>query len=91
MASSMLSSNFKFKYFFGFLNPHRRSHTPPTSSLVFFNVLESNNIGEQKTFPHAPELQSISLEIFVVDPNALLETIVINVDDECVPLSKKPK
>jgi hypothetical protein len=36
-------------------------------------------------------LQSSSLEIFYVNPNAMFEIVVINVDDECVPLPKIPK
>jgi hypothetical protein len=36
-------------------------------------------------------LQSSSHEIFDVDLDAMLETIVINVDDECVPPPKKPQ
>jgi hypothetical protein len=36
-------------------------------------------------------LQSPSLEIIDVDPHAMFETIIIDVDDECVPLPKKPK
>jgi hypothetical protein len=36
-------------------------------------------------------LQSSSLEIFDVDPNAMFETTIIDVDDECVPLPIKPK
>ncbi len=35
------------------------------------------------------ELQFFSLEMFVVDPNAMLESITIDVDDECVRPPKK--
>jgi len=35
------------------------------------------------------ELQFFSLEMFVVDPNAMLESITIDVDDECVHLPQK--
>jgi len=48
----MLLNNFKFKYFFGVQIPIENL-IPPTSSHVSCNVLESNNNGEQKTFPHA--------------------------------------
>jgi hypothetical protein len=65
------------------MNLNRESHTPTTSH-VFCNVFESNNILEQINFP-----QIFSLEIFVVNPNAMLETVIINVDDEFVPPSKK--
>jgi hypothetical protein len=90
MAPLMLLNNFIFFIFFGGQIPIK-GLIPPISSVVSSNVLESNNIGEQITFPHAPKLQSSSLEIFVVDPDPLLETIVIDVDDECVPPPKKPK
>ncbi len=86
----MLSCNFKFKYFFGARIPIE-GLIPPTSSLVSSNVLESKNTNEQRTFLHALELQYFPLEIFVVDLDAFLETIVIDVDDECVPPPKKPK
>jgi hypothetical protein len=54
-------------------------------------VLESNNTSEQKNLPHACKLQSSSHEIFDVDLDVMLATIVIDVDDECVPPPKKPK
>jgi hypothetical protein len=90
MAPSMLLSNFKFKYFFGVKIPIE-GLIPPTSSLVSSNVLESKDTGGQITFLHAFELQSSSLEVFVLNLDALLETVVIDVDDECVPPPKKPK
>jgi len=34
------------------------------------------------------ELQFFSLEIFVIDPNAMLEIVTIDVDDECFPPPK---
>jgi len=43
---------------------------------------------EQRNFIHALELQFFSLEIFDENPNAMFETVVIDVDDECVPLPK---
>jgi len=64
---------------------------PPIVNLVSCNVLEFNNTNEQRNFLHAFELQSSSLEIFDVDPNAMCEIVVIDVDDECVPLPKIPK
>ncbi len=66
MAPLVLLNNFKFKYFFGVQIP-TKNFICPIASFVFCNVLESNNIGEQINFPHALELQSLSLEIFVVD------------------------
>jgi hypothetical protein len=54
-------------------------------------VLESNNTSEQRNLPHACKLQSSSHEIFDVDLDVMLATIVIDVDDECVPPPKKPK
>jgi hypothetical protein len=86
----VVPSNFKFKYFFGVQIP-TKNLIPPIANLVSCNVLESNNTNEHKNFLHALELQSSSLEIFDVDPNTMFETIVINVDDECVPLPKIPK
>jgi len=64
---------------------------PPIANLVSHDVLESNNTNEQINFLHALELQFFSLEIFDVNPNANFEIVVINVDDECVPLPKIPK
>jgi hypothetical protein len=72
------------------LNPHKETHTL-IANLDSCNVFESNNIGEQINFLHAPNLQSSSLEVFVVDPNAIFATIVIDVDDECAPLPKIPQ
>jgi hypothetical protein len=85
MAPLVLLNNFKFKYFFGVQIP-TKNLICPIASLVSCNVLESNNIDKQKKFPFALELQSSSLEIFV-----MLEIIVISVDDEYVPFPKKPK
>jgi hypothetical protein len=34
-------------------------------------------------------LQFFSLEIFVIDPNVMLEIVTIDVDDECVPPPEK--
>jgi hypothetical protein len=70
------------------MNLNRESHTPTTIH-VLCNVFESNNIVEQKCFPHAPELQIFSLEIFAIEPNAMLETVNIDVDDKCVLPPKK--
>ncbi len=86
----MVSSNFKFKYFFDVWIP-TKNLLPPTTNFVSCDVLESNNTSEQINFPHAPKLQSSSLEIFVVNTNAMFDTVVINVDDECVLPFKKPK
>jgi len=66
----------------------QKNLTPPVANLVSYDVLESNNTNEQKKILHALELQSSSLEIFDVNPNAMFETIVIDVDDECAPLPK---
>ncbi len=57
-------------------------------NLVSCDVFESNNTNELKGFLML-QLQSSSLQIFDVDPNAMFETIVIDVDDECVPLPIK--
>jgi hypothetical protein len=90
MAPPVVPSNFKFKYFFGVQIP-TKNLIPPTANLVSCDVLESNNTNEQKNFLHALELQSSSLEIFDVNPNAMFETVVIDVDDECVLLPEMPK
>jgi hypothetical protein len=90
MAPLVVSSNFKFKYFFGVWIP-TKSLIPPTTNFVSCNVLESNNTSEQINFPHAPKLQSSSIEIFVVNIDVMFDIVVINVDDECVLPIKKPK
>jgi hypothetical protein len=72
------------------MNLNRESHTPTTSH-VFCYVFESINIVEQISFPHALKLQFFYLEIFVVNPNTMLKTIIIDVDDEFVIASKKTK
>jgi len=64
---------------------------PLVANLVSCDVLEYNNTNEQRNFFHALELQSSSLEIFDVNSNAMFEIVVIDVDDECVPLPKIPK
>ncbi len=85
----MLTKNFKFNYFFGVRIPIENIIPPKHVSC---NVLEFTNTScEQKSLPHAPQLHSSSPKIFDVDPNAMLETIVIDVDNECVPPPKKPK
>jgi hypothetical protein len=89
MAPLVLLSNFKFKYLFGVRIP-TKNLIPPTTSLVSYDVLESNNINEQRNFPHAFKLQSSSLEIFVVNTDVMFDIVVINVDDECVIPFKKP-
>jgi hypothetical protein len=89
MAPLVVPSNFKFKYFFGVQIP-TKNLIPPIANLVSCNVFESNNTNEHKNFLHALELQSSSLEIFDVDPNAMFETVVIDVDDECVPRPQNP-
>jgi len=61
-----LLSSFKFKYFFGVQIP-RNNLIRLIASLVSYNVLESNNIGEQRNFPHALELQFSSPEIFIIE------------------------
>jgi hypothetical protein len=66
MVLLMLLSSFKFKYFFGVQIP-RKNLIRPIASLVSYNVLESNNIGEQRNFPHALELQFSSPEIFIIE------------------------
>jgi hypothetical protein len=88
MASPMLPKQFKFKYFFGVQIPIKNLILP---NLVSCDVFESNNTNEQKNLPHALELQSLSLERFDVDPNAMFETIIIDVDYKCFPFPKKPK
>ncbi len=69
----------------------QKNLTPPVANLVSYDVLESNNTNEQKKILHALELQSSSLEIFDVNPNAMFEIVVIDADDECAPLPKVPK
>jgi len=90
MAPPMVPNNFKFKYFFGVQIP-TKNLIPLVANLGSCDVLESNNTNEQRNFLHALELQSFSLEIFDVNPNAMFETVVIDVDDEYVPLPKIPK
>ncbi len=86
----MVPSNFKFKYFFG-VQISTKNLIPLVGNLVSCNVLESNNTNEQRNFLHAFELQYSSLEIFDINPNAMFEIVVIDVDDEYVPLPKIPK
>jgi hypothetical protein len=69
---------------------NKEFHTPTTNH-VFCDVFESINIVEQINFPHVLELQFFSIEIFVVNPNAMLETFTIDVDDEYVPPPKKTR
>jgi hypothetical protein len=90
MAHPMVPNNFKFRYFFGVQIP-TKNLIPPVANLVSCNVLESNNTNSKKNFLHALELQSSSLEIFDVNPIAMFETVVIDVDDECVPFLEIPK
>ncbi len=90
MAPPMVPNNFKFKYFIGVQIP-TKNLIPLVANLGSCDVLESNNTNEQRNFLHALELQSFSLEIFDVNPNAMFETVVIDVDDEYVPLPKIPK
>ncbi len=82
--------NFKFKYFFSVQIP-TENFISPIANLVSCNVVEFNNTSEQKNFLHVLKLQSSSIEIFFVDLDTMLKTIVIDFDDECVPFPKKPK
>ncbi len=85
MAPLVLSNNFKFKYFFSVPIPTKNLITP-TTNLVSCNVFDSINTNEQRNFPHAPKLQSFSLEIFVVDTDVMFNIVNINVHDEYVLL-----
>jgi hypothetical protein len=52
---------------------------------------KSNNTSEQINIPHDLELHSSSAQIFDTHPIAMLETVVIHVDDEFAFEPKKPK
>jgi hypothetical protein len=52
MVHLVLLNNFKFKYFIGVEFPIVNL-IPHTSSHVSYNVFESSNNGEQRTFRHA--------------------------------------
>ncbi len=87
MVPPILTKKFKVNYFFGAWIPIKFIIPP---KLVSCDVLESNNIScEQRSLIHTLELHSSSPKIFYVDPNVMLEIIVIDVDNECVPLPKK--
>ncbi len=74
MTPLVLLSNFKFKYFFG-VRISTKNFITPTTNLISCDVLESNNISEQRIFLHALELQSSSLEIFVVDTDVMFDIL----------------
>ncbi len=88
MVPPMLPNNFKLKYFFGAQILVENLVSPTLNSC---DVLESNNTSEQKNIPHDLELHSSSFQIFDINPNAMLKIVVIHVDDESTPTSKKPK
>jgi hypothetical protein len=89
MALPVLLNNFKFRNFFGVQIPIENLIAPlPTSFLAMY--LNPTTLKNKEIFLTL-ELQSSSLEILVVDPNAMLEILVINVDNECVPSPKKSK
>ncbi len=85
---TMLRNNFKFKYFFGAQVLVENLVLPIFNSC---NVLESNNTSEQNKVPHDPKLHSTSPQIFDIDLNAMLQTVVIHVVDESGLAAKKPK
>jgi len=88
MALLVLPNNFKFKYFFG-VQILVESLVPPI--LNSCDVSESSNTSEKRNIPYDFELHSSSLQIFDIDLNAMLQTVVIHVDDEFDLAFKKPK
>jgi len=90
MAPPMVPSNSSLNTSLLFKS-QQKNLIPLVANLVSCDVLESNNTNDQRNFLHALELQSSSLEIFDVNSNAMFEIVVIDVDDECVPLPKIPK
>jgi hypothetical protein len=84
MAPLVLPNNFKFKYFFG-----AQVLVENLVPLIFnsYNVLESNNTSEQRNVPRDFKLHYFSPQIFDIDLNAMLQTIVIHVDDKFGPYS----
>jgi len=88
MAPLVLPNNVKFKYFFG-AQILAKILVPPI--LNSYNVLESSNINEQKNISHDLKLHFSSPQIFDIDPNAMLEIVVIHVDDESTLAPKNPK
>jgi hypothetical protein len=88
MALLVLPNNFKFKYFFG-VQILVENLVPPI--LNSCNVLESSNTSEERNIPHDFELHSFSPQIFDIDLNAMLQIVVIHVDDEFSLALKKPK
>jgi hypothetical protein len=50
-----------------------------------------NIIDEQRNILHDLELHSSSPQIFKINLDVMLETIIINVDDECAPAPKTHK
>jgi hypothetical protein len=51
---------------------------------------KSNNTSEQRNIPHDLELHSSSVQIFDTNIVAMLEIVIIHVDDECALVLKKP-
>jgi hypothetical protein len=88
MAPLVLPNNFKFKYFFG-AQILVKNLVPSIPNSC--NVYESNSIDEQRNILHDLELHSSSPQIFDINPDAMLETIIINVDDECALAPKTYK
>jgi hypothetical protein len=88
MALLVLPNNFKFKYFFG-VQILVESLVPPI--LNSCDVSESSNTSEKRNIPYDFELHSFSPQIFDIDLNAMLQTVVIHVDDEFGLALKKPK
>jgi len=88
MAPLVLPNNFKFKYFFG-VQILAKNIVPSIPNSC--NVSKSNNTNEQRNILHDLELHSSSPQIFDINLDVTLETIIINVDDECAPIPKTHK
>jgi hypothetical protein len=84
MALLVLPNNFKFKYFFG-AQVLVENLLPPI--LNSYNVPKSNNTSEQRNIPPNLKLHSSPLQIFDIDRNAMLQIVVIHVDNEFGPYS----
>jgi len=88
MAPLVLPNNFKFKYFFS-AQILAKNHVPSIPNSC--NVSKSNNTDEQRNILHDLELHSSSPQIFEINLDVMLETIIINVDDEWALVPKTHK
>lgn len=73
MVFPMLSNNFKFKYFWC---SNSNVECCPTNH-ISWDVLESNNMGEQRNLLHVPKLHFFSLWNLDINLDAMLENFVV--------------